>query len=275
MSVAVLKFSSSAWDLDDGPNCEPHSDGKILGPRGRKFRDVCHYGADSRPVTLSASNKGSSGNDQASISTSQAISGAFGRGAVSGCRRQPRHVRVRRQACCSVPFRRRMAGGQGHLRSHRAGPLLAARGHLAKSRGGLPAVARHANCLLRQLVAAIGSTGGTLARPVTRRWRATAATLTKGQPLACFVAAQAREGWRSAGGYLRAIVGIDDAQANRPDAHLRLRKPPPGRGRGVADGAMTSVGLSSSATSGESRSPLMSAANNRSISAKPARSRRT
>jgi len=120
----------------------------ILGPRGRKFRDVCHSGADSRPATLSASNRGSSGNDQASISTSQAISGAFGRGAVSGCRRQPRHVRVRRQAGCSVSFRRRMGGGQGHLRSHRAGPLLAARGHLAKSRGGLPAVARHANCLL-------------------------------------------------------------------------------------------------------------------------------
>jgi len=31
-----------------------------------------------------------------------------------------------------------------------------------------------------ELVAAIGSKGGTLARPVTRRWRATAATLTKG-----------------------------------------------------------------------------------------------
>src|SRR5258707_5862841 len=30
-----------------------------------------------------------------------------------------------------------------------------------------------------------------------------------------------------AGGYLRAIAGIDDAGANRPDAHLRLRKPPP------------------------------------------------
>lgn len=127
MSVAVLKFSSISWDLDDGPNCEPHSDGKsgsrrtypILGPRGPKFRDVCHYGADSRPVTLSASNRGISGNDQASISTSQAISGAFGRGAVSGCRRQPRHVRVRRQAGCSVSFRRRMAGG---LRSRRAGP---------------------------------------------------------------------------------------------------------------------------------------------------------
>jgi len=34
-------LSSSSWDLDDGPNCEPHSDGKsssrrtfpILGPR--------------------------------------------------------------------------------------------------------------------------------------------------------------------------------------------------------------------------------------------------
>ena len=94
----------------------------ILRPRGRKFRDVCHYGADSRPATLSASNRESSSNDRASISTSQAISGAFGRGAVSGCRRQPRHVRVRRQAGCSVSFRRRMAGGQGHLRSHRAGP---------------------------------------------------------------------------------------------------------------------------------------------------------
>jgi hypothetical protein len=129
VSVAVLKFSSSSWDLDDGPNCEPHSDGKsgsrrtypIMGRRGRKFRDVCHGGADSWPVTLSASNRGSSGNDQASISTSQAISGAFGRGAVSDCRRQPRHVRARRQAGCSIPFRRRMAGGQGHLRSHRAG----------------------------------------------------------------------------------------------------------------------------------------------------------
>src|SRR6266852_6425738 len=31
-----------------------------------------------------------------------------------------------------------------------------------------------------ELVAAIGSKGGALARPVTRRWRATAATLTKG-----------------------------------------------------------------------------------------------
>src|SRR6266481_2201622 len=59
-----------------------------------------------------------------------------------------------------------------------------------------------------------------------------------------------------AGGYLRAIVGIDDAGANRPEAHLRLRKPPPGRGRGAADGVMTS------------------AASKRSISAKPARSRR-
>ncbi len=77
-----------------------------------------------------------------------------------------------------------------------------------------------------------------------------------------------------AGGYLRAIAGIDDAGANRPDAHLRLRKPPPGRGRGAADGAMTSAGASSSATSGESRSPMMSAASKRSISAKPARSRR-
>src|SRR6266478_2620506 len=47
-----------------------------------------------------------------------------------------------------------------------------------------------------------------------------------------------------AGGYLRAIVGIDDAGANRPEAHLRLRKPPPGRGRGAADGAMTSAGAS-------------------------------
>jgi hypothetical protein len=38
---------------------------------------------------------------------------------------------------------------------------------------------------------------------------------------------------------------------------------------------MTSAGASlSSATSGESRSPMMSAANKRSISAKPARSRR-
>jgi len=98
-------------------------DGDEAGAAGdRKFCDVCHRGADSRPVTLSASNRGSSSNDQASISTSQAISGAFGRGAVSGCRRQPRHVRVRRQAGCSVPFRRRMVGGQGHLRSHRAGP---------------------------------------------------------------------------------------------------------------------------------------------------------
>src|SRR6266849_4503937 len=51
-------LSSSSWDLDDGPNCEPHSDGKsssrrtypILRPRGRKFRDVCHYGADSQPA---------------------------------------------------------------------------------------------------------------------------------------------------------------------------------------------------------------------------------
>ena len=190
--------SSSSWDLDDGPNCEPHSDGKsssrrtypILRPRGRKFRDVCHYGADSQPATLSASNRGSSGNDQASISTSQAISGAFGRGAVSGCRR-PRHVRVRRQAGCSVSFGRRMAGSQGHLRSHRAGPHpLQARGHLAKSRGGLPAVVvRHASCPLRRIRGGHRSKGGALARPVTRRWRATAATLTKGQPLACFVAA--------------------------------------------------------------------------------------
>jgi hypothetical protein len=37
---------------------------------------------------------------------------------------------------------------------------------------------------------------------------------------------------------------------------------------------MTSAGASSSATSGESRSPMMSAASKRSISAKPARSSR-
>ncbi len=55
----------------------------------------------------------------------------------------PCHVRVRRQAGCSVPFRRRMVG------------------------------------------------------------------------LACFVAVQAREGWRSAGGYRRAIVGIDGAGAEQ------------------------------------------------------------
>ena len=190
-------LSSSSWDLDDGPNCEPHSDGKsssrrtypILRPRGRKFRDVCHYGADSRPATLSASNRGSSGNDQASISTSQAISGAFGRGAASGCRRQPRHVRVRRQAGCSISFGRRMAGGQGHLRSHRAGPPPRCKGHLAKSRGGLPAVARHANCLLRRTRGGHRAKGGTLARPVTRALACDRCTLTKGQPLACFVAA--------------------------------------------------------------------------------------
>jgi hypothetical protein len=46
----------------------------------------------------------------------KAAGAGLGRGAVSGCRRQPRHVRVRRQAGCSVPFRRRMVGGQGHPR---------------------------------------------------------------------------------------------------------------------------------------------------------------
>jgi hypothetical protein len=190
--VSVL--SSSSWNLDDGPNCEPHSNGNSSSRRtfpywSRKFCDVCHRGADSRPVTLSASNRGSSSNDQASISTSQAISGAFGRGTVSGCRRQPRYVRVRRQAGCSVSFGRRAVGGQGHLRSHRAGP--------------------HARC-----------------------------------------------------------------RSNRPDAYLRLRKPPSGCGRGAADGAMTSAGASLSATSGESRPPVRSAESKRSISAKPARSRR-
>jgi hypothetical protein len=191
-------LSSSSWDLDDGPNCEPHSDGKsssrrtypILRPRGRKFRDVCHYGADSRPATLSASNRGSSGNDQASISTSQAISGAFGRGAVSGCRRQPRHVRVRRQAGCSVSFGRRMAGGQGHLRSHRAGPHpLQARGHLAKSRGGLPAVARHANCLPRRTRGGHRVQGRHAGAPGNKALACDRCNTDKRQPLACFVAA--------------------------------------------------------------------------------------
>jgi hypothetical protein len=39
--------------------------------------------------------------------------------------------------------------------------------------------------------------------------------MKRAQPLACFVAVQAREGWRSAGGYRRAIVGIDDAGAEQ------------------------------------------------------------
>jgi hypothetical protein len=61
--------------------------------------------------------------------------------------------------------------------------------------------------------------------------------------------------------------------ANRPEAHRRLRKPLPACGRGAADGAMISAGASSSATD-ERRSRMMSAASKRSISAKPAISRR-
>ena len=120
--AGIAAFNISPLQLPLSPMC--------VFARGIKHPlDVSvQRGADSWPVTLSASNRGSSSNDQASISTSQAISGAFGRGAVSGCRRQPRHLRVRRQAGCSVPFRRRMVGGQGHLRSHRAGPHPRRRG---------------------------------------------------------------------------------------------------------------------------------------------------
>jgi len=61
-------------------------------------------------------------------------------------------------------------------------------------------------------------------------------------------------------------------ETNRPDAHLRL--PPPGRGRGAPDIIALSPDASSSATSGERRSRMTSVASKRSISARPARSRR-
>jgi len=143
--AGIAAFNISPLQLPLSPMC--------VFARGIKHPlDVSvQRGADSWPVTLSASNRGSSSNDQASISTSQAISGAFGRRAVSGCRRQPRHVRVRRQAGCSVPFRRRMVGRprppeipprwppsspQGAIwRSHRRGTAIPG----ALLRGGIPA----------------------------------------------------------------------------------------------------------------------------------------
>jgi hypothetical protein len=56
------------------------------------------------------------------------------------------------------------------------------------------------------------SKGGTLA-PGNKARACDRCNTNKGRPLACFVAVQAREGWRSAGGYRRAIVGIDYAGA--------------------------------------------------------------
>jgi hypothetical protein len=149
------------------------------------------------------------------------------------------------------------------------------KGHPAKSRGGLPAVARHANCLLRRTRGGhrvrgrrVGAPGNKALACDRRNTDKRAATrLLRG----CIGSRRlAIRGWLSPGDRWHRRCPSKSA-----DAHLRLRKPPPGCGRGAVDGAMTSVGSSSSATSGECRSPLMSAASKRSISAKPTRSRRT
>ena len=193
---------------------------------------------------------------------------------MSGCRRQPRHVRVRRQAGCSVPFRRRMVGGQGHLRSHRAGPHPRCRGPSGEvtrwtSRRSTPCELSSAPNSWRpsgqgRHAGAPGNKGAGV-RPLYTDKRAATRLLrgcTGSRRLAIRGRPSPGDRWHRR------------CPSKSADAHLRLRKPPPGCGRGAVDGAMTSVG-SSSATSGESRSPLMSAASKRSISAKPARSRRT